>query len=193
MYYKKIRFIRWCSYWYQINEILNLNPKNVLEIGVGNNVIGDYLKRIVDYKNMDLDKDLESDIIGDIKNIPLKDNSFDLVCAFQVLEHLPFNELAKCLNEMQRIARRYVLISLPNYGSLFSIKVNLPFFGAIKYHKKISFIDRDNLNKKHYWEIGRKGYPIEKVKKEIEKTGLKIIKDFAPFENPSHRFFILGK
>ena len=30
---------RWISYWHQINEIIKLNPKKVLEIGIGNGFV----------------------------------------------------------------------------------------------------------------------------------------------------------
>jgi len=63
----------------------------------------------------------EIDIQGDcdlkvnldtLKELPFEDNSFDVVCAFDVLEHL---EKFHLLNEeMFRVAKDYVLISLPN-------------------------------------------------------------------------------
>ena len=36
---KYVHLKRWNSYWYQIKEILDLNPSTVLEIGPGNNYI----------------------------------------------------------------------------------------------------------------------------------------------------------
>ena len=36
---------RFCSYWHQIQEILSLNPKNTLEIGIGNGFVSKYLKQ----------------------------------------------------------------------------------------------------------------------------------------------------
>ena len=36
--------IRWISYWHQINEVLKLRPKTVLEIGIGNKTVRDCLK-----------------------------------------------------------------------------------------------------------------------------------------------------
>ena len=39
-YNSKERFI---SYWHQINEIIKLKPKKVLEIGIGNGFVSKYL------------------------------------------------------------------------------------------------------------------------------------------------------
>lgn len=35
---------RFCSYWHQINEIIELGPNRVLEIGIGNGFVSKYLK-----------------------------------------------------------------------------------------------------------------------------------------------------
>jgi len=63
----------------------------------------------------------EMDIQGDcdlrvnldqLQGLPFDDRSFDVVCAFDVLEHLENFHLIN--DEMYRVARDYVLISLPN-------------------------------------------------------------------------------
>jgi len=70
-YDKKSRFI---SYWHQINEIIKLNPKRVLEIGVGNGFISKYLKeRGVNVITLDIDKRLNPDVTGSILDIPFVD------------------------------------------------------------------------------------------------------------------------
>ena len=50
-----------------------------------------------------------------------------------------------------------------------------------------------NFDGEHYWEIGKAGYPLNKIIKDIQKTGFKIEKTYRIFENPYHRFFILKK
>ncbi|MHA1380617.1 MAG: hypothetical protein ACTSRG_19795 [Candidatus Helarchaeota archaeon] len=49
------------------------------------------------------------------------------------------------------------------------------------------------FNGEHYWEIGKAGYPLSKIIKDIQKTGFEVEKTYRVFENPYHRFFILRK
>ena len=49
---------------------------------------------------------------GDIYDIQQDDNSFDVVCCFEVLEHL--HEPEKALKEMTRVAKNAVVFSVPH-------------------------------------------------------------------------------
>lgn len=49
---------------------------------------------------------------GDIYNIDQDDNSFDMVVAFEVMEHL--HEPDRGLAEMARVAKEYVVLSVPH-------------------------------------------------------------------------------
>ena len=51
----------------------------------------------------------------------------------------------------------------------------------------------NNFEEEHYWEIGKVSYPLNKITKDIEGAGFKIIKTYRIFENPYHRFFVLIK
>lgn len=46
--------------------------------------------------------------------LPFKANSFDLVLCAEVIEHLDIQERALCLREIWRIARHYILVTVPN-------------------------------------------------------------------------------
>ncbi|HEX2574909.1 MAG TPA: class I SAM-dependent methyltransferase [Aquihabitans sp.] len=50
-------------------------------------------------------------LFGDIGHLPFRDATFDLVLAIEVLEHVPYPELA--LSELARVARRDVVLSVP--------------------------------------------------------------------------------
>lgn len=92
--------------------------KNILNIGSGGER---YLAACLGDKNI---KVTEIDIQGDcdllldldeIEKLPFEDGSFDVACAFDVLEHL---ENFHFINEeLFRVAKDFVLISLPNSAS----------------------------------------------------------------------------
>jgi len=50
--------------------------------------------------------------------LPFRDQEFDLVLSTEVLEHLPDEVFKASCGEIQRIARRYVLISVPFHEDL---------------------------------------------------------------------------
>src|SRR5271166_2096238 len=57
-------------------------------------------------------------ILGSVDALPCADRSFDLVISSQVLEHLPDDALDKARREMMRVARHYLLVSVPYRESL---------------------------------------------------------------------------
>lgn len=50
--------------------------------------------------------------LGDVAVLPYKDKAFDTIVAFEVLEHL--EEVHTALSEMKRVARKNIIISVPN-------------------------------------------------------------------------------
>lgn len=50
--------------------------------------------------------------VGDIYDIPFDDESFDLVCCIEVLEHL--HDAPAALSELARVARKAVVLSVPH-------------------------------------------------------------------------------
>src|SRR5664279_2839015 len=98
---------RWMSYWHQLRAVLSVRPKTVLEIGPGSGVFRNYLRAAgVTVKTLDIDPTREVDYVADITKLDAvlpAGMTFDAICAFQVLEHLPFAEFETCL---QNIAKR---------------------------------------------------------------------------------------
>jgi len=185
---------RWSSYFYQIREILNLKVKDVLEIGVGDGFLKNYIKNNteIEYKSIDLNENLRPDIVGTVEEIPFADNNFDVVCAFEVLEHLPFEKFEKILKELKRVSRQYIIISLPHFGPPVKFLIKIPFLREFKMSFKIPFYTKHILSGEHYWEVGKKHYEPKKIMK-ILKDNFFVKKDFVPFENQYHHFYVLGK
>lgn len=51
--------------------------------------------------------------IGEARDIGFPDDSFDIVTAFDVLEHIPENEVAKVCSELLRVTKKYVIVRVP--------------------------------------------------------------------------------
>jgi len=192
-YDSKERFI---SYWHQINEIIKLNPKTVLEIGVGNGFVSKYLKeRKVNILTLDIDKRLNPDVVGSVLNMPFSDELFDVVACYEVLEHLPFENFSKALSEIFRVSKSYAILSLPDASRVYCIYIHIPKIGIFKKLIPLPKL-KPSVHKfdgEHYWEIGKAEYPLSKIINEVQKAGFKVEKTYRVFENPYHRFFILRK
>lgn len=187
---------RWASYWYQINEVIGFSPITILEIGVGNKTVSDYLKKTgFKIKTLDFDESLKPDFVGDVLNLPFKKDSFDVVLCAEVLEHLPFTKFKKALKEIRRVCRIGAVITLPHFSITniyFGIKV-IPFVPKKEFHLKIDVPLKHQFLGEHYWEIGKRGFPLSRINLKIKEAGFKIRKQFYPLENPKHDFYVLEK
>jgi len=192
-YDSKGRFI---SYWHQVNEIVRLEPDSVLEIGIGNGFVSKYLKeRDINITTLDFDSNLNPDRVGSVLDIPFEDNIFEVVACFEVLEHLPFENFSKALAEIYRVSKTYAILSLPDVNRVYRIDIHIPKVGVFK--KLIPLprlkVPTHNFDGEHYWEIGKAGYPLNKIISDIQKSGFEVEKTYRIFENPYHRFFTLKK
>jgi ubiquinone/menaquinone biosynthesis C-methylase UbiE len=192
-YDSKGRFI---SYWHQINEIINLNPDNILEIGIGNGFVSKYLKdRNFNLTTLDIDERLKPDKIGSVLNIPFCDNCFDVVACYELLEHIDYIDFPKALSEIYRVSKSNVIISLPDRNRIYRIFIQIPKVGIFKRLIPVPTLKKKKhvFDGEHYWEIGKLNYPLDLIKKDIKNAGFNILKTYRIFEHPYHRFFILRK
>ncbi len=187
---------RMASYQNQLAEIIGLSPQNVLEVGVGDKVVANYIANNTNirYTGLDIAADLRPDVLGDVLALPFDDSTFDVVCAFEVLEHLPWEKFDLALNQLFRVSRSSVLISLPHWGRHFSIDIRIPYVRRFRWQYKLNFIAIPHkFNGQHYWEIGKKGYDIKMIMNVIRNCNLVIDREYIQFDNPYHHFFVLHK
>jgi len=185
---------RWMSYWYQIREILGFKPGSVLVIGKGNGSVAEYLKLAgINITTLDIDENLKPDVIASVLKIPFGENSFDTALCAQVLEHLPYENFSKALSEIKRVVKNDAVISLPHFGPVIKFCLKIPFLPLFRLMVKLPYPKKHVFKGEHYWEIGKRGYPLKKIKSEIKKSGFSIKNNYIVFENPLHHFFVLKK
>jgi hypothetical protein len=140
---------------------------------------------------VDIDQTRSPDVVSDIANIPnhFPANASDVVVAFQVLEHIPFDEFKNGIQCLLHAARRYVVISLPIYGTNLSWEFGFGRFlfrKAFRLRKWKSF----KADEQHFWEVNAKGTTLREVRRSISECGV-LEKDYVCQGNSYHRFFVI--
>ena len=132
---------------------------SLIEIGVGSGLLG-YLLRNGDfyYRSLDISLTLKPDVVGDVCNLPFESGSFDAVACFQVLEHLEFEQSVKAIEEMYRVAKKYLILSLPIKGIYWTYSIYIPTVGLKKFVIKRPFqrMKSHIFDGEHLWELGSK-------------------------------------
>ena len=106
---------RWSSIWHQLHEVQKAAPQTVLEVGPGPNVFKSVAANMgIRVETIDIDPELNPDHVGPASDMPFAANSYDAVCAFQVLEHMPYEVSLKAFQEMVRVSRGRIIIRLPD-------------------------------------------------------------------------------
>lgn len=97
-----------------VSELLNqeIEPYTLIDVGCRTMDLKPYLKNCKEYFGTDLIP--HDGVIACNLEKPLQfdDNQFDIVCALDVLEHV--DNIHDAIEELFRIAKRSVIISLPN-------------------------------------------------------------------------------
>jgi hypothetical protein len=186
---------RWISVWHQLDEIQKLRPETVLEIGPGAGLFKSVAATFgIRVETLDLDPDLKPDYIGSATAIPLPDARFDVVCAFQMLEHLPYEVSLQAFAEMVRISAKHVVISLPDALDVWRYQIHIPGLG-LKYFlfpRPRLRTQRHEFDGQHYWEINTRGFSLSRVVLDFEKL-IRLVTTYRVPDNPYHRFFVFKR
>jgi len=183
---------RWVSLWHQLEEVQKLSPKNALEIGVGPGFFQTLAKTIdLAVETLDIDPALKPDHVGSATALPFADDTYDLTCAFQMLEHLPYDQSLLAFAEMARVSQRYAVISLPDAKPVWQYSVHIPRVGPKRFllprpHLKAPAHEFDG---EHYWEIGKRDYPLSRVIADLSQY-MRLVTTYRVHENPFHRLFV---
>jgi SAM-dependent methyltransferase len=188
---------RFISYHKQIELVLAAEPGQVLEVGIGNGFVHRYLRHLgVQVHTVDFDAQLGPDTTASVLELPFGDGSFDTVCCFETLEHLPWENLEPAVRELARVSKRRVLLSFPDVTPYLALSVDRG-----KEKPKLTgltelpnpFAKEHVFDGEHYWEIGKRGFPLSRITQQLQKTGLEVVKVSRAHDHPYHRYFQLEK
>ncbi|MCD6415685.1 MAG: class I SAM-dependent methyltransferase [Planctomycetes bacterium] len=185
---------RFASYAYQIREVLELQPESVLEVGIGNGLVSYMLRKAgIDVTTLDFDESLEPNVVASVTDMPVPDNSFDVVACFEVLEHIPYGMVPSALSEIHRVCAKHALLSLPDARP--AVRFRVPRLGPRQFLIELPFwtMREHRFNGEHHWTVNTKGCPLHQVLAAIEHAGFTVQETWRPWENPAHRFFRLGR
>ncbi len=208
---------RFSSTYLQVKSVTDIgdNVASILEVGPGSGYFASITKLLeYDVTTTDIKSRNNPDYLGDFRELKIS-TTFDMVVAFEVLQHIPYSEFRSSLTKLRDLSNRYVLISLPASVHSFGLSINLPSlisprrlglawlrgthsmyvnweWPRKKYYPESEWSDRSDYWNPHYWEVGRKEYPRSNVLKEIRQCGLKILWHKYN-QNYTHHLFILAE
>lgn len=196
---KYLSLHRFISYFYQIDAIRRAKPTKVLFIGVGDGVVSNFLKKhpVFEVVTFDIDPQLSPDVVGDIRKLPFADGQFDLVCAFEVIEHLPFEGAKRAIAEIARVTSHRALISVPHRRSGFEFVFRFPFARSLvrSSYVRVAVLfpvkfPGHAISTQHYWEVDGKTTKLATVRGAFRKH-FSICSEKTPVLDSYLRFFSL--
>ena len=165
----------------QIEFLARYRDKSILEIGVGNRLVSTFLKlHGFQLKTCDINPALEPDIQADITQLRnyVSPNEFYLCSACEVLEHLPFSDFERVLDEFAPLFEE-VFITLPlSTRHLFEVRFEIKAAGLWKLTRFLNGrgfalplrIARGRVSNVHCWEINSsRATSMENIRKAFRR------------------------
>jgi len=162
----------WIFYWCQqkIMEGLLDPDDEILEFGVGSGFTANYLRsKGYSVTTLDIDSDKKPDILGNIVDYDFQ-QKFDHVLAFEILEHIPYDEFQLAIRNIRAITKGYFFLSLPRCERrLIDFSLGLPKLPVFSF--KLLIKGRKIKSENHHWELDYREHSIKAVEAEFTAAG----------------------
>lgn len=106
---------------------------------------------------------------------PFPDESFDIVCTFQVIEHIPLNRMVEWLTEIKRVMKKDGRFYVSTMNLATAMKPGSPYTKNQDHEKEFTAPELKELLKSVFAEVESSGLhcsPKHKVYKRLKKWGL---------------------
>lgn len=188
-----IRHRRVTSYALLLELIENVGANTIVDVGCNRKVQSKLIEasgRKV--TTVDFDPRWEPDVLAGVEDLPFSEGEFDCAVCTQVLEHLPYNQFVNSVKELSRVSAKYAIISLPYFGRNLSAMGYLPIIGYYRFSVPFQFRKPKNMyDGDHHWEIGKKGFSVGRIRKDLVSNGVEISRELRNPANPYHIFFVI--
>tara|TARA_S200000501_G_scaffold354337_1_gene374918 strand:+ start:74 stop:682 length:609 start_codon:yes stop_codon:yes gene_type:complete len=153
----------WLSYWHQIKLMeSHIKPNDsLIEIGIGSGFTSNYLRsKDINVLTVDIDEEKSPDVVSDAtKFIP--DKNYDHFCAFEVFEHMKFDEMELILKNIKNKINENIFMSVPIYKKTpisLELKIKSYWKSVTLKTPKTKIIDPH-----HHWELNYKDFTEKKL------------------------------
>ena len=134
---------------------------SLVEIGIGSGFTSNYLRsKKVDVLTVDIDKDKSPDIVSDATNFK-PDKNYDHFCAFEVFEHMDFDEMGSIIDNIKENINKNIFISVPIFKKTpisLELKIKSIWISITIATPKTKIIDPH-----HHWELNYKDYSEKRL------------------------------
>jgi hypothetical protein len=185
---------QWITHHWSIRGVLERGLESVLEIGVSGKVVSTVLRDAqVRLTTFDSDANREPDYVGSVNDMPFPENAFDGILCTEVLHLMPWEQTQQAIRELHRVSRRFVFVTVPHFTLSWNVLFAVPLLRKLELRLRLPFPLPNRVKNGRYWECGRLGYPVSKLRKEFEKAGFLIVSEKRPQTQYASCFFVLQK
>jgi hypothetical protein len=168
----------WEFYWYQqklMEGLVEPRADRILELGTGTGFAANYCRsKGVDVTTLDIDEEKRPDIVANVVTYDF-DQRFDHLMAFEILEHIPYEQFELTMRKIPKFVRKFAFISLPrNERVALGLQLKLPKFRQLAYEWRI--LNRKIACEAHHWELDFGEYTTRRVERLFADTGLQIVR-----------------